>query len=212
MTNYEQDGSEGARGRGPRERGARNSLPRSILRFPFVVLVGLYFLLDDVVLAAIRPLVRRMAELRLVTRFVAWIETLSPYTTLALFAVPFVILEPPKIFSLYLIGTGHFRTGLIMLATAHLLSIVLVERLFHVAKPQLMRIDWFAWSFAQAMRLRDWALGHLEAMGVNAVWRDLVAGLRAAVARSKAILGTMVRPARRALLRARLWFARADEK
>lgn len=187
-----------------------NRLWLRILRAPLVVLVALYFLLDDVVLAAVRPLVAWAAGLRLFVRLSAWFDRLSPYPTLALFAVPFIVLEPPKLISLYLIGTGHFRSGVLMLVTSHLLSIVLIERLFHVSKPKLMRIGWFAYAFGQVMRLRDWALGQLEAMGImaplRALLRRLRQGTRVAVAGVKPMIAAAARTVGTGLARLKRWF------
>jgi hypothetical protein len=42
----------------------------------------------------------------------AWIVSLPPYPTLALFALPVAILEPVKPMAAYLVGTGHVGTGL----------------------------------------------------------------------------------------------------
>lgn len=84
---------------------------RLLLKPPLVVLVALYFVVDDIVLAAVRPATARLAALRLFERMSAFIHTLAPYPTLLLFAVPFAILEPPKLIAVYLMGTGRFAPG-----------------------------------------------------------------------------------------------------
>ncbi|MEJ1158633.1 hypothetical protein [Prosthecomicrobium sp. N25] len=166
----------------PPDRPSRG-LARRILRAPVAVLVALYFILDDVVLAAIRPVVRRLEALRLFARVAAFIHGLPPYPTLLLFAVPFAVLEPPKLISLYLMATGRFRTGLILLIVSHLLSIVLVERLFHVTRDKLLMIPWFARAHGLVVRLRDWALGILEETSAWQAARRLLGRLREAAAR-----------------------------
>ena len=69
----------------PPPAGPRHPLARAALRIPALILVTIYFLIDDVVLAAIRPIVARLAELRLFARLAEAIHRLPPYPTLVLF-------------------------------------------------------------------------------------------------------------------------------
>jgi hypothetical protein len=191
------------------------SLWRRILRAPIAVLVALYFVLDDVVLAAIRPVVGWLAGLRLFARIGAFIQGLAPYPTLFLFAVPFAILEPPKLIAVYLMATGRFRTGLILLVVSHLLSIVLVERLFHVTRDKLLMIPWFARGYGLVIRLRDWALGILRATAAWRIASAWTAALRAAARRLRETirpLALRVRDeARRVVGRVRAWIRRVAQ-
>jgi len=196
----------------------RKPLPRRIIaavvRVPLLVLVTIYFLIDDVVLAALRPLVARLAELRLFTRLADWLHGLSPYPTLILFLIPFVILEPFKIGALVLLAQGKMVTGGVMLATAHLLSIVLVERLFHATRDKLLTIGWFAAVYTRVMRLYDWSLGRLKATSawqtVAAVLRRLRGGVRTGLVLGRRRLAPVVAFARSVFagLKARLVTAR----
>jgi len=175
----------------------RHPILRALWRIPLFVAATLYFLIDDVVLAAIRPLVARLAELRLFARLGEALHRLPPYPTLVLFLVPFAVLEPFKLWALWLLGTGHVSSGAVMLATSHLLSIVLVERLFHATRDKLLSIGWFARAHGVVVALYDWSLGRLRA---TAAWRIAAATLR----RLRATLRTMLLPLRRALLPVRL--------
>ena len=149
---------------------------RAMLRPPALVLVAIYFLIDDVVLAAFRPIVAWAAELRIVLRFAVFLRRLPPYPTLMLFLVPFVVLEPFKLGGLWLMATGRFAPGLVMLVIAHVASIVLVERLFQATRDKLLTIGWFARAYGLVMRLYDWSLGRLRA---TAAWRRATATLAA---------------------------------
>ena len=102
-------------------------LLRSVLRAPLVVLVALYFLLDDLVVAVVRPVERALERLALFERFGRFLRALGPYQTLAFFAVPYVVFEAPKLYAVYLIATGHGRLGTTLLAASHIASIVVVE-------------------------------------------------------------------------------------
>jgi len=66
---------------------------------------------------------------------------------LALFLIPVVILEPVKPLSAYLIATGQIVTGVVLLVCGELLKITIIERIFHIARPQLMTITAFAWTY-----------------------------------------------------------------
>lgn len=179
----------------------------ALVRLPLLVLVTIYFLIDDVVLAALRPLVARLAQLRLFTRLADWLQRLPPYPTLILFLIPFVVLEPFKLGALVLLAQGKMMVGGVMLVTAHLLSIVLVERLFHATREKLLTITWFATVYGWVMGLYDWSLGRLKAttawqMVANALHR-LRAALRVGIVvarRRLAPLGRLVRSGFRAMM------------
>lgn len=127
------------------------------LATPVVVAVAvIYFLIDALVLSLLQPLLERIAALRPLARVRAWIETLGPYATLALFLVPIILLEPVKPVGLYLLATGQLVAGAGVLAIGELLKIVIVERLFHVAKPKLMTIRVFATVLIHAAGWVDW--------------------------------------------------------
>ena len=179
---------------------------RAMLRVPAMILVAIYFLIDDVVLAAIRPVVAWASELRLFARMAEALHRLPPYPTLILFLVPFVVLEPFKLGGLWLMATGRFGVGATMLAISHLVSIVLVERLFHATRDKLLTIPWFATVHGWVSALYDWSLGHLKA---TAAWRAAAAmlatartALRDAMAMVRMRLGPLVAPLRREAMRA----------
>jgi hypothetical protein len=164
----------------------RHPIVRALLRLPLLVAATIYFLIDDVVLAAFRPVFAALAELRLFARLGEALHRLPPYPTLFVFLVPFVVLEPFKLWGLWLLGTGRFSAGATMLAVAHLSSIVLVERLFHATRDKLLTIGWFAWTYTRVMALYDWSLGRLRATAAwraaSAMVRRIRAGLRDAAA------------------------------
>ena len=181
-----------------RPRAPRHPFVRAPARALLLIAATVYFLIDDVVLAAVRPIVARLAELRLFARIGEAIHRLPPYPTLVLFLVPFVVLEPFKLWGLWLLGTGHFAFGATTLAAAHLVSIVLVERLFHATRDKLLTIGWFARIHAAVTTLYDRSIGRLRE---TAAWRAAAAALTA--------MRTAVRQAWRRLRGRLLRFARA---
>jgi len=143
---------------------------RRILLALLTILVLIYFLLEDLFSLWLRPLFRGLGALAAFIEVGRWLRRLPPYMALAIFAVPFVLLEPVKIFSLFWIGTGHIVVGGGLLVLSYVLSLLIVERLFHVTHEQLLTIGWFRWGYERVMRLRAWAYARVEA---TALWRWL---------------------------------------
>lgn len=124
---------------------------------PFVFLVAaIYFLVDAVFLTIARPVARRLADLWIFDRLRAWIVSLRPYPTLALFMVPVVILEPVKPVAAYLTATGHIMAGLAVLLAGEILKLVLIERLFSISRDKLLSIAAFAWCYDKFSQAREW--------------------------------------------------------
>ena len=163
--------------------------PKSLLRrlaTPVVlVLAVLYFVIDSVFHVALRPFVRWLSRLALPKRLNAWIRTLGPYPTLALFLVPIILLEPVKPVGLYLIGTGHAIGGAAFLAIGEVLKIVVVERLFQMSREKLMRIPAFAWVYR-------FVVGWLDRLKALPPWQLVMAAHR----RIRALLGRVRRAAK----------------
>jgi hypothetical protein len=124
---------------------------------PFVFLVAaIYFLVDAAFLTVARPVARRLADLWIFDSLRAWIVSLRPYTTLALFMVPVIILEPVKPAAVYLTTTGHIMGGLTVLLVGEILKLVLIERLFSISRDKLMSIAAFAWCHDKLCQAREW--------------------------------------------------------
>jgi hypothetical protein len=145
-------------------------LVRRILSVPLTILVLIYFLFEDLFLGFLRPLFRFLGGLSPFVALGEHLKRLNPYLALVVFLVPFILLEPVKIFSLFWIGIGHFVSGTLLLVTSYVLSLLIVERMFHVTRDQLLSIPWFAWGYANVMKLRAWAFQRLESL---ALWQAL---------------------------------------
>ena len=58
---------------------------------PFVIVAAaLYFVIDALALSSLKPLLRKIANLKLFKFIAQWIASLGPYPTLALFVVPLI--------------------------------------------------------------------------------------------------------------------------
>ncbi|WP_244560780.1 hypothetical protein [Azospirillum oryzae] len=115
-----------------------------------------YFLLDALAYWVVRPVVRRIARLPLFGRIGRWVAGLGPYPSLILVLVPLALLEPAKPVGAWLFATGRPMAGVAVIVGAELVKITLVERLFHVAKPKLLTIGWFARGYVRVMAWLAW--------------------------------------------------------
>lgn len=120
------------------------------------VLAGIYFLVDAAVWMLAKPAIRWLADHWLVGRLRTWLMSLGRYSTLALFVIPVILLEPAKPLAAYLTATGHLMSGLIVLGVAEFLKLVLVERLFCISRDKLMSIPAFAWCYAKFQLVISW--------------------------------------------------------
>ena len=124
---------------------------------PFVVVVAaIYFLADAIFATVAHPLARWIGEHRIFNRLRGWIRSLRPYPSLALFAVPLIILEPVKPGAAYLAATGQVKLGLTVLIVGEILKLVLVERLFSLNRDKLLSIPAFAWAYGKYRLAMNW--------------------------------------------------------
>jgi hypothetical protein len=86
----------------------------------------------------------------------ARIEQLGPYQSLALLLLPASVVEPLKLIAVAVAGDGHWITGTAMIVAAYGASLLLVERLFRIIKPNLLTLPWFArlWGWFTTLRAK----------------------------------------------------------
>jgi hypothetical protein len=135
---------------------------RVIGRSIALVLVVLWAILDTVLFPLFRPLIGWLSSLRLFETIGGLIGRSPPYLVLLMLAVPFVVLEPLKVFALYWIAVGHVIQGTILVIFAHALSILTLDRIYQAGKGQLDKIGWFARLMGWVVGLRDWAFGWVK--------------------------------------------------
>ena len=146
-----------------------------------VVFAALYFLIDAIFFSLIRPLGTWLSKLPIFRWIGSWIRSLGPYPTLALFAVPLIVLEPVKPVGLYLIASGNVIDGTVLIGVGEIAKITIVERIFHAGRDKLMTIPAFAWSYERVMSLR----AYLETL---AVWQAMLKAVRAIKQTARRIL------------------------
>jgi hypothetical protein len=122
---------------------------RTFLKPLIWTLAGLYLLVDAISVVLLRPTVLWLNQISETLRITAWIRSLGPYASLALFLVPLIVLEPVKLLSAFLIGTGQSSAGVAVLVVGEALKILILERIFHITRPKLMSFPWFAWAYGK---------------------------------------------------------------
>ena len=119
------------------------------------LLASIYFVVDAVFFAVSKPVAKWLADRRVFEGLKAWIVSLGPYSTLALFAAPLIVFEPAKPVAAYLAATGHVVMGIVVFLVPEIFKLVLVERLFAVSRDRLMSISAFAWAYRQYRQIRE---------------------------------------------------------
>jgi len=94
------------------------------------------------------------------SRLRRFIEGLGPYQSLLILAIPISLVEPLKLVAVAIAGAGHWIAGTITIVCAYAASLLFVERLFKIVKPQLLTLPWFArfwnWFVTRRDRVRAW--------------------------------------------------------
>jgi hypothetical protein len=117
---------------------------RKALKPVVIAFAALYFLIDAIFFSLFKPLGNWLGKLPIFARLGSWVRSLGPYPTLALFVIPFVVLEPIKPVGLYLIASGRVIDGTLLIGVGEVAKITIVERLFQVGRDKLMTISIFA--------------------------------------------------------------------
>jgi hypothetical protein len=124
-------------------------------KVPLFVVATAYFVLDGLFSVVTRPFADWLGGMRIFERMQRWIVSLRPYPSLALFAVPVVILEPVKPVAGYLVATGHLVAGATTFVTGEVLKLTCVERLFELNRKKLLSIPAFAAGYRYWRRMMD---------------------------------------------------------
>lgn len=90
------------------------------------------------------------------------IKALGPYPSLLVLAIPVTLIEPLKFAAVAIAGKGHWLAGTAVIVCAYAASLLIVERLFKIVKPKLLKLPWFAWLWNWFIALRDGSLGWLR--------------------------------------------------
>jgi hypothetical protein len=124
-------------------------------KIPLFMVATAYFVVDGLFSCVTRPISAWIGQIRLFERARRWIVSLRPYPSLALFAVPVIILEPVKPLAGYLAATGHLVAGAITFIAGEVVKLTCVERLFELNRTKLLSIPAFATAYGYWRRMMD---------------------------------------------------------
>lgn len=171
-------GGEGPRSR-PRRRARFRERPvRVALGFLFRLICAPLILLDELVRPLYRPLIARLAALKIMHAFERWIAARSVWTILVLLAVPYATIEPLKFVALVWIAGGWPKAGTVLFLLAYLLSFVIIERIYSAGRAKLMTLPWMAWVILTLATLRDRVVAALRLDRLKASLRRTARDLR----------------------------------
>ena len=131
-------------------------------------IVGVLTLIDMVISPIVRPLSVYIGHSSPVDFIRNRCRRLPAYLALFALGVPLAVAEPAKIFALWLIGEGHYISGLVTLAVAYLVSLVLIDSIYEGARPQLRSIGWFA---VMVDRISAVRISVMTTVRASRVWR-----------------------------------------
>src|SRR5579872_991250 len=92
-----------------------------------------------------------------------YLRRLGPYPSLFLLAVPLALVELLKLAAVFVFGSGHWITGAVVMIFAYAASLLVVERLFRIVKPKLMKLPWFAALWKWVTRRWAWIFNRSRA-------------------------------------------------
>lgn len=117
--------------------------------------IALIMVVDAMARPVYRPFVEKINQWKLMQSLDALVSRLPRSLVLVLFAVPFVVAEPLKLFALVKIAEGNIVTGALLMAFSYLVTFFFVERIYHAGKDKLLTYRWLAWSMQQVAWVRD---------------------------------------------------------
>jgi hypothetical protein len=129
---------------------------KPILKLISYVLAAIYLCVDFIFAGIAKPISNWIARRSEMRRLRTWIRSLPPYSCLALFSVPVILLEPVKFVAAYIAATGNFILAAFTFISGELLKLVLVERLFDWTREKLVKIPAFARLYGHYVQAREW--------------------------------------------------------
>jgi hypothetical protein len=141
----------------PKSRSFSRRVIREILTPPALILAALLILWEEVLWVWLGRGMARIGLLGPVARVEAKIRALPPYSALAFFLVPLALTYLPKLLALWLMASGHFWSGAILLACLEVLAAAILARVYELCAPALRTLEWFAWCEIRLTQASRWA-------------------------------------------------------
>jgi hypothetical protein len=105
----------------------------------------------------LRALARALGLERLEARLIDLLAPLSPLPTLAVFAVPAMVIFPLKLVAISMLAHGEVLAGIVVILTANVLALGVTGFLFDTCRDKLLQMPWFAKFYSIVLAVRAWA-------------------------------------------------------
>lgn len=112
---------------------------------PVKLSIAALVIMSEIFRPLYRSVVLRLSELPGFQRLDAFVARSPRILVLFMLVVPFAIAEPLKMFALVLLAQHRVAGGVGLTILAHFISFVIVERIFHAGRQQLMTFRWLSW-------------------------------------------------------------------
>ncbi len=159
----------------------RPHLFRRLLRGIFAVFAALWMVLEEWIWDSLTAAMRWLGRLPPVRWLEVRIARLSPRAAMAVFVVPWLLLLPAKILSLWFLSTGHMALGVLVFVVAKLIGTALLARLFTLTKPALLQIAWFRRFYGWFTALKNRLYTYVKSLRAYQLARSWMARVRAAM-------------------------------
>ena len=143
------------------------------LRWLFTWAVALVVLFEEWGWEPLARWAARLARLAPLARLERRVARLPPYAALFALGVPALALVPVKLLALAAIAEGQALLGVSVVLVAKLLGTAVVARLFQLTRPALLRLPWFARTYARWLAWKQAVLAEVRASQVWQVARRL---------------------------------------
>lgn len=140
----------------------RSSWRRHLLNALLLPAALVVVLLEDVVWAGARAVLRWFARLRAVRGLQSLMGRLPGWAALPLFAGAECIAKAGEVWAVALLVRGHAVSAVLVYALVRLFSTLLAVFIYMACETELLRIAWFAALVRWVVAVRDWSLARLQ--------------------------------------------------
>ena len=139
---------------------------KKILTAPLVLLAAIFVLLEDWLWDDLLRLMAVIGRLPVFRQIESLIASLPPYPSLAVFAIPSLLLIPVKLAAVWLIAHGQHMLGLLTVISAKVVGTALVARIYSLTHEKLLRIGWFAWLHERFVAFKAKVYAYIKASSI----------------------------------------------
>ena len=118
--------------------------------------------IEDVIWAGAKAVLRRVALLRVVQRLQTEMGRLPGWAALPLFAIPEGIAKVGEVWAVTLLVRGFAASFIVVYALLRLLSTLVAVFVYVACEVALLRIAWFAALVRWVLAVRSWSLARLQ--------------------------------------------------